>query len=123
MSITSQHIDSIPGEELLTKLLQQSLILTVGKKTIKQGKLIIFKQTHFCIQLTLQNTRNNCENIEIPIPFNTEYHPTDKLMYFDYRIKNLANPNSDLHNHLLNYSIKNIAPSQYFDKILEITIK
>jgi hypothetical protein len=122
MSTATVYLDATPGETFFTEYLQQTLSLTLGKKNIKTGKLIIFKRAHYLLQLTFQNSRNNLENIEIPFPFNTEYYPNEKIMYFDYRIKTLANNNVELEHYLKNFKIKNTLPSQYYDKILEINV-
>jgi hypothetical protein len=122
MSVSSVIVDYFPGEEFFEKHLQHTLTLTLGKKTVKQGRLIIFKRTHFYIQLTLQNSRNNKENIEIPIPFFTEYYPDENVMYFDYRIGTLFN-SKNLEEDVTDFKLKNIQPSQYFNSILEIQTK
>jgi len=44
------------------------------------------------------------------------------MIFFDYRIKTLSNNNPDLEHYLKNFKIKNITPSQYYDKILEINV-
>jgi hypothetical protein len=122
MSVSSVIVDYFPGEDFFEKYLQHTLTLVLGKKNIKQGRLIIFKRTHFFIQLTLQNSRNNKENIEIPIPFFTEYYPDDNVVYFDYRVKTLFN-SMDFDDDLNNFTLKNTQPSQYFNRILEIQAK
>jgi len=73
MSTATVYLDDTPGEVFFAKYLQQTLSLTLGKKHIKTGKLIIFKRAHYLLQLTFQNSRNNLENIEIPFQFSTEY--------------------------------------------------
>jgi len=122
MSTATVYLDDTPGEVFFAKYLQQTLSLTLGKKHIKTGKLIIFKRAHYLLQLTFQNSRNNLENIEIPFPFSTEYYPAENMIFFDYRIKTLSNNNPDLEHYLKNFKIKNITPSQYYDKILEINV-
>jgi hypothetical protein len=120
ISVTSTYLDSLPGESFLTKSLQYPIKVTLGKKLIKQGRLIIFKQVHYYIQITILNSKNTKEVFEIPIPFRVEEYPLENLIYFDYRIKSLAGKNKDLEDQLTNFKIKNTSPSQYYDKILEI---
>jgi hypothetical protein len=110
----------MPGEEYFTKALQYPMTFTLGKKVIKQGRLIIFKRTHYYIQITLLSTKNTKESFEVPIPFYTEDYPHEGLMYFDYRLRSLAGNNSEVNEQLNNYKVKNINPSQYYNKILEI---
>jgi hypothetical protein len=120
MSTTDTYIDNYPGEAFFTKSLQNYLVFTLGKKTVKQGRLILFKQAHFYIQLTLLSNKNVKEILEIPIPFYTENYPLENVMYFDYRFRALAGNDGDLSQRLQKIVIKNINPSQYYNKILEI---
>lgn len=122
MSISNTYIDAYPGEEFFTKSLQSHIVFTLGKKILKQGRLIIFKQQHYYIQLTLLSSKNIRETFEIPIPFLTESYPLEKLIYFDYRLRTLAENNDDISNRLTKINIKNTIPSQYYNKILEIKI-
>ena len=120
MSIINTYIDNYPGEAFFTSSLQNSLIFTLGKKIVKQGRLILFKQTHFYIQLTLLSNKNIKEVLEIPIPFFTENYPLEKIIYFDYRFRALAGNDVGISQRLQNVTIKNVNPSQYYNKILEI---
>ena len=58
--------------------------------------------------------------IKIPIPFYIENYPHEKLIYFDYRFRALAGNDTSISQRLQNVTIKNINPSQYYNKILEI---
>jgi hypothetical protein len=120
MSIVNTYVDSYPGEAYFTKALQDNLVFTLGKKIVKQGRLILFKQAHFYIQLTLLSNKNVKEVLEIPIPFYVENYPLEKTVYFDYRFRALAGNDSELSERLQKVTIKNINPSQYYNKILEI---
>jgi hypothetical protein len=120
MSIINTYIDNYPGEAFFTSSLQNSLVFTLGKKIVKQGRLILFKQAHFYIQLTLLSNKNVKEVLEIPIPFFTENYPLEKVIYFDYRFRALAGNDVSISQRLQNITIKNGNPSQYYNKILEI---
>ena len=120
MSIVNTYVDSYPGEMFFTCSLQNNLIFTLGKKVVKQGRLILFKQAHFYIQLSLLSNKNVKEVLEIPIPFYIENYPHEKLIYFDYRFRALAGNDTSISQRLQNVTIKNINPSQYYNKILEI---
>ncbi len=113
----------MPGEEYLTQMLQSPIKFTLGQKTIKQGRLLIFKRTHYYIQVTLINSKNVKESFEIPIPFRTEHYPSEGLIYFDYRLTSLVGLDEDLLNQIQSIKIKNINPSQYYNKILEIQVQ
>lgn len=108
------NFDYIPGEQYLISCLQQNLSFTINNRSIKRGRLLLFRRFHYFIQIALLTEKGTRENFEIPIPFNIEFYQDDGLMYFDYRIKSLQT---------------NILPkipekvnSVYFDKILEIQI-
>lgn len=122
MQPDSTLLDRIPGEEPLADNLQRLMRFALGNKIIKQGKLILFKRTHYCMYLTIHNIKGVTENFEIPIPFKVEYYPSQGLCYFDYRVKTLARRDSKKEEAAKKMFIKNVTPSQYHDKILEITI-
>ena len=108
------HLDQIPGETFLVTCLQQNINLSINNKTIKRGKLLLFKRFHYFIQFALLSERGVKENFDVPIPFKIEEYPEEGLMYFDYRISSLeveALP-----------KITEKVSSIYFDKILEIEI-
>lgn len=120
ISVASTYLDEMPGEGFLTRHLQMPVKFTLGEKIIKQGKLIIFKRTHYYIQITLQGNKATKESFEIPIPFKTEEYRNEGLIYFDYRLSSLVGYSEDLLQRARNIKFKNINPSQYYDKILEI---
>jgi hypothetical protein len=116
-------INQIPGEQYLVDALQCDLTFQLGKKQIKKGKLILFRRAHFHIIFTMLNSKNNKENFEIPIPYKIEYHPDEKIIYYDYRLKTLAGLNSEIEDRLGRVKIRGTEPSQYYNKIIEIAIK
>jgi len=120
MSVTNTILDFMPGEEYFTKSLQYPITFTLGKKVLKQGRLIIFKRTHYYIQITLLNSKNVKESFEIPIPFKTDSYPNEGLMYFDYRLRSLVGSNYQAEQLVNDFKVKNVNPSQYYNKILEI---
>jgi hypothetical protein len=122
MQPDSTLLDTIPGELPLAENLQRLMMFTLGTKTIKQGRLILFKRAHYCLHITLQNNKGVAENFEIPIPFKVEYHRSQGLCYFDYRIKTLTKRDTKKEDSAKKMFIKNVSPSQYYNKILELTI-
>ena len=120
ISVASTYLETLPGEEFLTKHLQNTVKFVLGQKVIKQGRLIIFKRTHYYIQITVQTSKAAKESFEIPIPFKTEEYVNENLIYFDYRLSSLVGLNEELLDKTQNVKIKNINPSQYYNKILEI---
>jgi hypothetical protein len=118
---TISVIEYIPGEQYFIDALQSNLTFVLGKKQVKTGRLILFKRAHFHIVFTILNGRNNKENFEIPIPFKIEHYPDENIMYFDYRIHSLAGNNKDIEDRLNAVKIRGNIPTQYYNKILEIT--
>lgn len=103
-------------------LLQKNLTLELGKKVFKQGKLIIFQQKNFYLSFIMNTEKKDREKIEIPIPFETEIHENDNLVYFDYRIKTLAKHAPEIENNLMVYPSK-VAGNKFWDTILTISSK
>lgn len=122
ISVPNTVLDEKTEEHYFSKYLQCFLSFTLGKRIIREGRLIIFKKSHYFFQITLLNSKNQTENFEIPLPFKSEYHPEENLLYFDYRVKTLANKDVDLEDILLT-QLGKTSPSQYFNKILEIQVQ
>jgi hypothetical protein len=108
-------VDTIPGENFLVKCLQKQIRFIINEKPIKQGKLLLFKRTHYYVQISLQTVKSNRENFEIPFPFRTENYDQEGLMYYDYRVSSLG-----LSKPL--FLEKKKPSSIYFNKILEIQV-
>jgi hypothetical protein len=120
ISVTSTHLEDLPGESFLTKALQFPIKFILGEKVIKQGRLVLFKRTHYYLNITLLTHRDTKESFEIPIPFKVEEYLHEGLAYFDYRLQGLGGMDENLNQRLIKAKIKNINPSQYHNKILEI---
>lgn len=120
ISVASTFLEELPGEDFFTKYLQTPVRFTLGHKVIKQGKLILFKRAHYYFQITVQTLKYTKESFEIPIPFRIEEHSNEGLMYFDYRLNSLVGVNDMHFDKIKKLKIKNINPSQYYNKILEI---
>ena len=111
---SSVHLEQIPGELFLVSCLQKSINFTVNNKSIKRGKLLLFRRFHYFVQLALMSEKGTRENVDVPIPFKVEHYPEEGLLYFDYRIKSLEVETLPL--------MPDKITSAYFDKILEIQV-
>jgi hypothetical protein len=120
ISVASTFLEEIPGETFLERHLQSPIKFTLGHKVIKQGRLVLFKRAHYYLYITLLTSKNNKESFEIPIPFKVEEYVHEGLAYFDYRMQGLCGLDEELNQRLAKVKIKNINPSQYYNKILEI---
>lgn len=119
ISVPNTILDEKLEENYFSRNLQTSLTFLLGKRILRQGRLVIFKRTHYFFQLTILNSKNQTECFEIPLPFKSEHHPEENLLYLDYRIKTLAGGDEILEKNLLKQTNKT-HPSQFFNKILEI---
>lgn len=120
ISVVSTFLEEIPGESFLERYLQSPIKFVLGQKVIKQGRLVLFKRAHYYLHITLLTSKNVKESFEIPIPFKVEEYVHEGLAYFDYRLQGLIGLQEELNQRLAKVKIKNINPSQYYNKILEI---
>jgi hypothetical protein len=112
--LTEYGTEDLPGQKFLMSCLQKPIKFSINNKIIKQGKLLLFRKTHYYIQISLYTAKATRENFEIPFPFKWENYQKEGLLYFDYRITSLGVDN-------LPPIVKKVS-SSYFDKILEIQI-
>jgi hypothetical protein len=120
ISVVSTFLEEIPGESFLQRHLQNPIKFILGHKIIKQGRLVLFKRAHYYLHISLLTFKNNKESFEIPIPFKVEEYVHEGLAYFDYRLQGLCGLDKEINDRLIKAKIKNINPSQYYNKILEI---
>lgn len=114
MGPSTIHPDQIPGEQFLVHCLQKNVSFSVNNRTVKRGRLLLFKRFHYFIQIALLTEKGTKENFDIPIPFKIEDYLDEGLLYFDYRLKSLEVDMLPI--------ITEKVSSIYFDKILEIQI-
>jgi hypothetical protein len=98
-------------------LLQKEITLELNKKQLKKGKLILFYQKNFFLVFLLKTAKKEKEKVEIPIPYDTEIHIEDNLVYFDYRIKSLAKYAPEIENNLIFFP-KKVVGNKFWDTIL-----
>ena len=103
-------------EDTLKSLLQQKLEFVMHGKKWRSGRLLLFKQSGFYIELTIKNDKNKIERFEIPIPFGTTQLPG--VIKFSYELNTLICNDSWIMN-----EIKKISPrcrNKYFNNYMEI---
>ena len=115
MTITDTNI-----EKALLELLQKDIRLSINNKQFRKGKLLLFKQNNYHIELTIQKNDVDIKRFEIPIPFAIEGWEGDGLMYFDYRLNTLANNDKVLYGMLK--ELKPDGNNKFYDKIMEIKV-
>lgn len=112
------NIEGTDLEQLFLSLLQRKIKIYLKNKLYKEGRLLLFRQLHYHIELSIKNRKGDIKSFEIPIPFKTEEWRDDQLIYFDYRIEVLSNGNKELISMLK--SLPKKGNSKFYDTILEI---
>jgi len=107
-------------EDTLKYLLQKNLKLYINNKQYRKGRLLLFKQNNYHIELTIKKNDTDVKKFEIPIPFAVELWKDDGLVYFDYRLLTLTKKNTMVYNILKPLSVE--TNNKFYDKILEIQI-
>lgn len=107
-------------EEILKFLLQKNLKFFIKSKQLKKGKLILFKQNNYHLEL-MMDINGEQKKFEIPIPYDAEVWEDDNLVYFDYRLTTLAKNNPKLQKLIM--SVPKDGNSKFYDTILEIEIE
>lgn len=88
-------------ENVLKQMLQRYLTVHKDKRIIKRGKLILFKQNNFNIDLHLIVPKKpNPIIYSLPIPFDTLIK-NSKNVLFDYRLNSLVRNNVNMYNKLI----------------------
>jgi len=84
--------------------------------------MILFYQKNFYLVFVINTDKKDKDKIEIPIPFQIEEHPSDNLIYFDYRISTLQKHFQDAEPYISLYTPKkNLVKNKFFDNILVIS--
>tara|TARA_R100000278_G_C5449606_1_gene156820 strand:- start:580 stop:924 length:345 start_codon:yes stop_codon:yes gene_type:complete len=76
-------------------LLRDVVFFIEGGKTLKKGKLILFKFKEFHYVFTLKNEKNEHKVYEIPYPFETASKVNH--MRFSYNLEKFTLPESELY--------------------------
>ena len=107
-------------ERVLKSLLQKDLKLTINNKNFRKGKLLLFKQNNYHIELTIRKTDIDIKRFEVPIPFAIENWNDDGLVYFDYRLATLAHKDKKFLEMIRRLPVR--GENKFYDTILEIQI-
>jgi len=115
MSITDTEL-----EKVLMGLLQKDIKLLIDGKLFRKGKLLLFRQNNYCLELTIRKNNIDIKKFEVPIPFAIENWDDDGVIYFDYRIATLAHKDKVVLDMIK--KLPTNGQSKFYDKILEIEI-
>lgn len=106
-------------EDIFKSLLQKNIEIVLKNKTIKRGRLIIFRHIGCFIRLEIQ-TATKQDHIEIPFPYVVESKLDMQQFIFDYRMISLAD--GDMNTFKLLQNQKQINDNKYYDRVLTINI-
>jgi hypothetical protein len=96
MDITDTNLESV-----LKQMVQRYLFIYRENRVIKRGKLILFRQNNFNIDLHLITPKKIPPIIySLPIPFDTTIK-NNKQVIFDYKLSRLVKNNVNMYNQLI----------------------
>ena len=104
-------------EKSLKQLLQCDIKLCFGNRVWRSGKLLLFKQSGFYIELVIQS--NKLERFEIPIPYNIKTSKNNNVVVFDYMLNTLTFGNDKITKLIGDISF-NTKKSRFYDTVLNI---
>ena len=92
-------------EKYLTELLQRNISFVTERKTLKQGKLIIYTIKDYIISFTINTPKNQVKIYDVYYPYSI-YYDDSKRLTFDYSIETLANGQEQLAEDIINRAEK-----------------
>lgn len=105
--------------EKLKHFLQRNVNICVNNEVYKQGKLILYTNGIFTINIHLKSSKKHKNEIlKLPTPFGIEYCGDINTIYFDYRIQTFAHKDKQIID--LIGLVKPKTVSRLYDKILTI---
>lgn len=81
--------------EINNFLLRNIIFFIEGGKTVKKGKLILFRFKEFHFNFTLKNEKDEHKIYEIPYPYN--YEPGQNHLKFSYNLDDFTLKDSSLY--------------------------
>ena len=114
-------IINTPTEDILKHLLQRQLSFVINDRVVKKGKLILFKQNNYCVDLNLKQQTDDERLVVYTIPLPFFVTQTSRCVLFDYRLALLVGNNVSLLN-----MIRAIPPARrtkFYDATLTINME
>ena len=106
-------------QDTLEQILQKNIKFVCNKKTLREGKLILFNIKDFYIHFMLEVEKKPfTKNYEIPIPFKLTSNKT--MIFFDYSSKHISKSNAEIDQLISTISNSVDKNSQFFNDILTI---
>jgi hypothetical protein len=98
-------------------LLRDVIFYIDGGKTLKKGKLILFKFKEFYFNFTIKNDKDVCKVFEIPYPF--KHDCGVNFIKFSYNIDDMVQKNSNLYFKIKMMNTSNI--SKLYNSVLVLS--
>lgn len=105
--------------ECMKNLLLKQVVFTIGEKSVRKGKLLLFTSDNYYVKFVLQTNKNINKNYEIPYPYKVTHN--DMFVRFSYKISDLCKDNIKKQEIIENYlDTSNV--NKLHDKRLTISI-
>lgn len=113
-------------ESFLVNNFQNHIEILIDNRPIKKGKFILYRissaTNYFHIELFIERPTNHkkIDIIKIPIPFQYEEYPDEKLLYMDYRLASMFKNKQNINEFNAIASGIKTEPLKFFNKIAVI---
>lgn len=77
--------------KLFDKYLQQNVSFSIGPKTVRKGRLVLYNIHDYYIKFIIKTNKDLTKTYEIPYPF--KIHEERDSVYMSYTIDDLCNDN------------------------------
>lgn len=107
-------------KQSLELILQRNAKFNVNKKTLREGKVILYNQKDFYIEFVIITKKDIRKIYEVPVPFNISVD--NNTVYFDYTLKSIC---KDDHNNSVNIKVISSClgkKSKLYDNVLAIEL-
>jgi hypothetical protein len=102
-------------EDFFKTFLQRNVVFSIDNKIVKEGNLILYKQTDYYLNLYLKTNNQEQKKFEIPYPFSIEKYKNYYIL--NYTLSSISKGDSELYYRLMSLNYKK--NSRFFDtKIL-----
>ena len=78
--------------DCMKNLLLKQVVFTIGEKSVRKGKLLLFTSDNYYVKFVLQTNKNINKNYEIPYPYKVTH--TDMFVRFSYKLLDLCRDNT-----------------------------
>ena len=112
-------LDAVSLElDCIKRFLQKEVIFCIEQKTVRKGKLMLYKTNDYYIKFTIKTNKDICKTYEVPFPYRIKPHSS--YINLSYKIEDLCagNPHKT---EFIRQSFKDVN-NKLHEKNLTITI-